>query len=215
MAKTKFVAAISTIKPSVSTPAQLPDFFVSLVTPYHLVALSEYHAFSPTVRNELRVGFNRYASNTPVPNLSFPPHARSVSESCILRAGRLKHAGPDLTAPQYASQNLYQAVDNGTWVKGSHTLKLGLEGRRYIAPQKFIARSRGDYEYATFNDFAIDGIPDGYSGRGFGSAGYSGDQYGIFWYVNDIWKVSRDLRFESRSAVRVHQHALRLDAANP
>ena len=172
----------------IDTAAQLPAFFVSLVTPYHLVALSEYHAFSPTVSNELRVGFNRYASNTPVPNLSFLPTLDQFPNLVFYELGGLS-VGPDLTAPEYATQNLYQAVDNVTWVKGSHTLKLGLEGRRYIAPQKFIARSRGNYEYATFNDFAIDGIPDGYSGRGFGSAGYSGDQYGIFWYVNDIWKV--------------------------
>ena len=29
--------------------------------------------------------------------------------------------------------------------------------------------------------------------RSFGSVGYSGDQYGIFWYVNDIWKVRSNL----------------------
>ena len=29
--------------------------------------------------------------------------------------------------------------------------------------------------------------------RGFGSVGYSGDQYGLFGYVNDIWKVRPNL----------------------
>ena len=43
------------------------------------------------------------------------------------------------------SKTLYQATDNVTWIKGNHTLKFGIEGRRFISPQKFIQRSRGDY----------------------------------------------------------------------
>ncbi len=29
--------------------------------------------------------------------------------------------------------------------------------------------------------------------RSFGSAGYSGDQYGIYWYANDIWKIRSNI----------------------
>jgi hypothetical protein len=100
-------------------------------------------------------------------------------------------------------QNLYQLTDNLSWIKGSHTLKFGIEGRKYISPQKFIQRSRGDYEWPTLSDYAWDLNPlqsdvngsnvGGFAERAFGSSGYSGDQQAIYWYVNDIWKVTRNL----------------------
>ena len=49
-----------------------------------------------------------------------------------------------------------RATDNLTWVKGAHTLKFGVEYRKYISPQLFIQRSRGDYEYDTLENFAND-----------------------------------------------------------
>ena len=85
-------------------------------------------------------------------------------------------------------------MDNVTWTKGSHTLKFGVEGRKAISPQELIQRSRGDYEYATFSTFIFDQIPDGaVNERSFGKGGYSGDQYGIYWYVNDSWKFRPNL----------------------
>ena len=169
--------------------AQLPAFFTPQTLPFHLVALSEYHTFSPVVTNELRVGFNRTALNLLDPGLKFLPTLNGFPNITITNLGQLD-VGPDPNAPQYAIQNLYQAVDNITWIKGSHTLKFGIEGRRSISPQKFIQRSRGDYIWSSFNNYAFDQIPDGsVAERSFGSVGYSGDQYGIFGYVNDTWKV--------------------------
>jgi len=49
-------------------------------------------------------------------------------------------------------QNTFQLEDNLSWTKGSHTLKFGLDLRKQIDPQLFIQRSRGDYEWGTYND---------------------------------------------------------------
>ena len=46
--------------------AQLPAFYVNVPTQYRLFTLGYYHTFSPTILNEFRVGFNRYANTTPV-----------------------------------------------------------------------------------------------------------------------------------------------------
>ena len=51
----------------------LPIFYTTIAQPYHLVALSEYHTFSPSVTNEVRVGYNRFAQNFVVPSTSFLP----------------------------------------------------------------------------------------------------------------------------------------------
>lgn len=168
----------------------LPAFFTTETVPDHLIAISEYHTFSPTISNEFRFGFNRNGFVLTVPGLTFLPTLDQFPNLTFDELGG-SNVGPDPNAPQFGIQNLYQAVDNVTWVKGAHTLKVGVEGRRYISPQKFIQRSRGDYEYGTFNEFAFDQVPD-FGQRSFGSAGYSGDQYGVYWYVNDIWKLRRN-----------------------
>jgi hypothetical protein len=175
------------------TGVTLPAFFTTLAIPYHLVSLSEYHTFSPSVTNELRVGFNRTGFNFTVPNTSFLPTLDAFPNLTFDELGGA-NIGPDPNAPQSSIQNLYQAVDNVTLIKGGHTLKFGIEGRKSISPQVFIQRSRGDYEYATLSAFAFDQVPDGGTNeRGFGTVGYSGDNYGIFWYANDSWKIRPSL----------------------
>ena len=62
----------------------------------------------------------------------------------------------------------------------------------------FVQRSRGDYEWATLDGFVNDFGPNttqaaGFGQRSFGSAGYSGDDKMYGWYVNDVWKVTRNL----------------------
>lgn len=171
--------------------ANLPIFYTTTKQPFHLVNLSEYHTFSPTITNELRVGFNRTGINYAVPSLTFSPNLDLFPNIQIDELNNV-NVGPDPNAPQYSVQNLYQAVNNLTWIKAAHTLKFGIEGRRYISPQKFIQRFRGDYEYDTLENFANDAEPV-FAERSFGSVGYSGDQYGVFWYVNDIWKIRSNL----------------------
>ena len=108
------------------------------------------------------------------------------------------NVGPDPNAPQYTVQNTYQLEDNFSWIKGNHTLKFGLDLRKQIDPQKFIQRSRGDYEWKYLDGFVHDFAPNspqaaGFAQRSFGSVGYSGDDKMYGWYVNDIWKVTRNL----------------------
>jgi hypothetical protein len=179
----------------IDNAATLPVFYTTVAVPAHLINLSEFHTFSPTIGNEFRVGYLRSGFNYTVGKQTFLPTLDAFPNISIDEMGGL-NVGPDSNAPQYSQQNLYQAIDNITWTKGAHTLKFGIEGRKYISPQKFIQRSRGDYEWSTLSDFAWDQDPlqDGdFAERSFGNVGYSGDQYGIYGFVNDIWKVSRNL----------------------
>jgi len=178
---------------SLDTGAQLPVFFTPLIQPFHLATISEYHTFTPSITNEFRVGFNRFSQNFTVGNQTFLPSLDAFPNIEINDLGDL-NVGPDPNAPQYTIQNTYQAVDNLTWVKGTHTLTFGGEYRKYISPQKFIQRSRGDYDYTSLDQFAFDQLPGGsVAQRSFGNVGYSGDQYGIYGFVNDIWKIRRNV----------------------
>ncbi len=178
----------------IDNAATLPVFYTNVAVPAHLINLSEFHTFSAAVSNELRVGYLRSGFNYTVGNQAFLPTLDQFPNVTMDDLGL--NVGPDGNAPQYSQQNLYQALDNVTWAKGPHTLKFGIEGRKYISPQKFIQRSRGDYEWVTLSDFAWDQDPlqdNGFAERSFGNSGYSGDQYAIYGYVNDIWKMTRNL----------------------
>jgi hypothetical protein len=100
--------------------------------------------------------------------------------------------GPADNNPQYGIEQTYQLLDNFSWNAGKHSLKFGVDLRKQIDPGLFIQRSRGDYIWATLDGFANDFMP-GFGQRSFGSVGYSGDDKMYGWYVNDIWKITRNL----------------------
>lgn len=171
---------------SVDTAAYLPVFYMNITTPYHLVALSQYHTFSPSVTNELRAGFNRWGTTWPVPDFKFT--GLDAFPNITLEDMNM-NLGPDPNAPQYSIQNVYQLTDNLTWVKGNHTFKFGIDAAKYISPQLFIQRARGDYLYGNSEVYFLDHVPDSLAERSFGTVGYSGDQYWIYGYANDTWKI--------------------------
>lgn len=171
--------------------ASLPAFFNIEPQRFHLVTLSEYHNFSPNVNNEFRVGYNRFSQFIPVPtHLQFPgldqfPNITIDTFSV--------NVGPDPNAPQSTVQNMYQAVNNLSWIKGNHSMKFGVEGRKYISPQSFTQRQRGDYFYLSFDRYLHDLSPDDFGERSTGNFFYYGDQTAIYAYGNDIYRVNPHL----------------------
>ncbi len=170
--------------------AALPAFFLPAPSKYHLVTLAEYHTFNTSISNELRVGFNRYANTTPAGNFAFQG-LDSFPNLQLIDLGL--QIGPDSNAPQFTIQNLYQATDNVTWTKGNHTFKFGTEARKYVSPQSFTQRARGDYDYNTTSLYLLDQNPDKLAERSLGNPIYYGDQIGIFWYASDSWKLRHNL----------------------
>jgi hypothetical protein len=68
-----------------------------------------------------------------------------------------------------------------------------MEARKYISPQTFTQRSRGDYDYRTAGRYLLDQNPNKLAERSLGNPVYYGDQIGIFWFVNDTWKIKRNV----------------------
>ena len=102
--------------------------------------------------------------------------------------------GPDGNAPQETIQNLYQFIDNVSWVKGKHTFKFGGEFRWYVSPQTFTQRVRGDYEYGiTFSDYVNDFAPDtvsDFAERSAGDVVYYGNRKAFYAYAGDTWRMT-------------------------
>jgi len=174
----------------IDTAATLPVFYEPIETPGHIFTLSEFHTFSPSITNEFRVGFSRYGNALTVGNQKYP--GLDAFPNIQLEDLNL-NIGPDGSAPQFGFKNFYQAVDNVSWVKGNHTLKFGIDTAKYISPQQFTQRARGDYDYSTLSLWLQDVVPDVLAERSLGNAGYYGNQYWIFGFGNDIWKVRPNL----------------------
>jgi hypothetical protein len=172
--------------------AQLPVFYVSVPIQFRLFTLGEYHTFSPTIVNELRVGFNRFVNVTPVGGQKYPG-LDAFPNIVLADLGAGMNIGPDPNAPQGTIQNFYGVNDNISWTRGKHTLKFGAEYRYYISPQNFTQRSRGDYEYNTTQRFLEDISPDIIGQRSTGNSTYYGNQNAFYWFANDTWRFNQHL----------------------
>ena len=168
--------------------SSLPIFYTSQPYKFHLFALSEYHTFTANLTNEFRVGFNRYENELTDGGFSYPGLDQFPTFNFFDQGGIT--FGPDGNAPQFTVQNLYQVTNNISYVRGLHTFKFGFDGRKYISPQGFTQRARGDYEYNNVDTFLHDLAPDAFGERSTGSQTYYGDQTALYGYGNDTWRVT-------------------------
>ncbi len=175
----------------IDNSANLPAFFLPQPNKFHLVTINEYHTFSPTLTNEFRLGFNRFAQIFTAGDFSFP--GLDSFPNLVLNDLNFLQIGPDGNAPQSTIQNTYQVTEAITWTKSAHTLKFGIEGRKLIAPETFTQRVRGDYEYNNTLTFLQDGVPDSLAERSNGDPVYYGDQSALYFYGNDNWRIRKNL----------------------
>jgi len=100
------------------------------------LAISYRHTFSPNLVNEFTMGFNRFAFvfTFGESNPDFPDFTKDLNyaDSCIYGSLGLVdgpycvsgHTARGITTPQF--------IDNLSWIKGSHTIRMGLNFRFYI-----------------------------------------------------------------------------------
>jgi hypothetical protein len=182
---------------TVDTAASLAAFYTNEPARYHLAAITETHVFGPNLTNDIRAGYTRYASQDPVGPQAFPGLNAFPSLYFYDLSGKGVSLGPDPNAPQETIQNLYDLVETLTWVKGKNTIVVGGEGRKFIAPEIFTQRIRGDYEYNNFSQYLNDLSPSGLGQRDATATGQSptfyGDQSSIYVFGNDDFRVTPKL----------------------
>ncbi len=138
--------------------AALPVFYAPNSTFNNMLSLSEFHNFSATVENELRVSYSRHNNIIPVGNFTFP----GLNAFPNLSIDELQlQIGPDPNAPSGGIQNLFSVQENITKSMGRHTFKAGYNFTDIILSSYFVQRSRGDYDYATLQEFLFDQQPSG------------------------------------------------------
>ena len=171
--------------------ATLPAFYTPQTTDSHLASLAEFHTFSPNITNELRLSYNRFNNPVNAGNFKFP--GLDAFPNILIENDLNLQLGPDPNGPQATILNTYQWNDNLNWTKGHHTFKFGYDGRKLIAPQSFVQRSRGDYDYLNLDEFLRDVAPGDLGERSVGLSPYSGNQTATYLYANDSWRIRPNL----------------------
>lgn len=146
-------------------------------------------SISNRVINDFRASFSRLNGA----NLTVPAQFANFPNIEIDAFG--SNVGPYSLAPQGYTQNVYQLLDNVTYIKGRHTFKAGIEGREYIAPSNGLPRPRGEWDYASLESFFNDLVPDGANGalRGAGTGSVADNYHAVYWFVQDDWKITSRL----------------------
>jgi len=150
------------------TSASLPAFFVTAPDNSHLISLSEFHAFSATAENELRLAYSRNDDRTSAGNFSFP----GVDSFPTLTFLDLQlQLGPDANVPRGQVQGELQATDALTKTWGRHTLTAGYEFHDVIMTSSFVSYPRGSYWYSSLGQYLADLTPDVFGQRTLGTTG--------------------------------------------
>lgn len=170
----------------IDNSATLPAFYTNRPVDGRLFSYTFLHSFTPSVNYELRLAYRRSLDRIVVPDIPFP----GLDTFPNIGLGDLGlDIGPNPVAPQFGIENNYQLVTNLAWRPGNHSLKFGIDTRRIISPQSFVQRQRGDYQYNSTEQFLLDRSPDALAERTVGESPYYGNQWLVFPYGQDEWRM--------------------------
>lgn len=166
-----------------------PEFVGSVFDDNRSVQFSDVWTATSRFVNEFRFGYRRNSNGFGVPDIP-SPGGLDVFPNLVVDELNL-NVGPEGNSPQGGDQNIYQFVDQISYVRGRHTFKAGIDIRNLIAPSNFLPRERGEYDWASLESYLFDVIPDGNNAalRGTGSGFFGGNQEAIFWFVQDDWRI--------------------------
>jgi hypothetical protein len=186
------------------------------------VALSDTHVFSPSVVNELRLGYNRANTSatatlekeandfTAKAGLAFGPifgfpslNWNTLGQS---QGGATQFSGFGGSKTNYGFENTFQYADNVSLIRGAHTLKTGVDIRRFRFDRLLSVPANGNYFFgATYTanaslaqvgglpyaDYLL-GLPTGVTNSNAIDWSRQRDLY-VGPYIQDDWKISRRL----------------------
>lgn len=178
------------------------------------ISLVDTHVFSPRLLNEFRIGYNRMRTNrfhedmalgNVVAKLSLPqggpeglagPEFFNTGVPQVTITGIATIGGPT-NLPQGRRTNTYNIVDNITYTRGSHTVKAGLDIKRFLFNSFFTQFGRGAFAFNgqftgnAFADFLLGALRSTSRAPGIPFSNTFTASFGF--YLQDDWKVSQKL----------------------
>ncbi|HEY2351091.1 MAG TPA: TonB-dependent receptor, partial [Candidatus Acidoferrum sp.] len=177
-----------------------PDFNPSLPAPQFLgtdaadgrkAIVSDAWTISSRLINNARISYSRSVG----PELVAPAGFENFP-NVIVDDLSSANIGPEQNAPQSYTQNVYQLADTLTYIRGAHSLKLGVEAKKYISPTNGIPRARGEWDYTSLSQLVNDFVPNGTPNKalqGVGSGNVAENYNAFYVFLQDDWKVSSRL----------------------
>ncbi len=131
-------------------------------TPGRSVVISDTHSFTPSLVNEVKLGFNRTYSERSdynfgvdvlsqlgingIDNPSNDPAIGGMPQFSF--GGAIPIAASNNRNQSYTAQNTYQVIDNMSWFRGKHNVKFGVDIRRLqVNNQDKPLNARGSYSF--------------------------------------------------------------------
>ena len=171
-----------------------------------LTALTWNRIFSPSVFNSLRFGFNRiYSTSDPVApegdagpdfGLNNLPGTFAYGLPPI-RVGGYTLLGTSEWRPQFQVSQVFQLLDNLSWIRGNHAFKLGFEYKRAANDYLDVKAPNGRY-IVPGNAYVGDGVANlllGSVGRIEATSALVPHTYtdGFMFYLQDSYKATSNL----------------------
>jgi hypothetical protein len=177
--------------------AALPVFFQPLPAVANSGSISEFHNFSATMENELRVSFRRYTNNIGAGPYQFP--GLDAFPNLTFDDFNLQ-IGPDPNTPSGEIANNLGIQENLTKTVGRHTIKVGYAFEDVILTGTFVQRARGDYDYVNLEQYLLDMSPTGGNNSGVAGERSVGANNGVPFgflqhsaFVNDDYRIRPNL----------------------
>ena len=190
----------------------VPGYNTYTPTRVQLVSISFVSVLSPTVVNEARLGWNRFAEGFLPEDRSFDPSSIGLDTVgadtpnannpfnfglpvMTISGSSFPQLGADKGDPRYRVDSNWHYIDNLSWKAGKHDIKFGYEFRRTSISQYFDRNFRGRLNFDTLADF-LAGTPTGSGSKNSQNAGNSNrntfeNSHAI--YLQDSVRLNRNL----------------------
>jgi hypothetical protein len=177
----------------------IPDFGDTRKSNRQILTVNETHIFSPTVVNEVRLGFNRiditFAPNQPLNPADFGIQ-NGIDEPVVLpqitvQGVGLNFGGPS-AFPQGRVDTTFVLSDTLSWARGQHAFKFGGEYRRFS--NENFQTNGGTFTYPSLAAFQS-GLGSAFTVT-LGGIDSNVVQQAIGGFVQDNWKVRSNVTLE-------------------
>jgi outer membrane receptor protein involved in Fe transport len=188
------------LQPAGGETASFPSFITSATTNTKVIGLTETHVFSPTFTNELRLNYMRYLLDLPLDPEN--PLGRTTPVVAIAGINTTTQFAYGVTSgyPQGRLFNNYTIQDTMSVVKGTHTLRFGVDLMNQRARQAAPFNERGSLTYQASTGFTgLANFVDDFGGnngtaiRAFGNPFYYPSLYRQAYFLQDRWRASQSL----------------------
>ncbi|MGB7726747.1 MAG: carboxypeptidase regulatory-like domain-containing protein [Candidatus Acidiferrum sp.] len=134
----------------------LPGYNVTTPTRVQMIALSYVSVLSPSMVNEIRLGWNRFVEGFFPEDRSFDPSSIGMDTGVDaynfglprMNVGSYAQIGANYTVPRQRVDTNWHLIDNISWKAGKHDIKFGYEFRRTSISQILNIDFRGKLSFS-------------------------------------------------------------------